>query len=305
MTTSSPIDLRCAPWTAAQGVDPVGSAATFDHLLLVEVPLPWPAKVEDLPLLASVPGAPGLRIQTIAPDAIRADGATRVTSWTRASGRLVGRELLVVDGRVADVLAALATGAPVPTGAVTDEWPAAPEILVCTHGSRDRCCGSFGTRLAADLADVLDDEIRVRRTSHLGGHRFAPTALTLPDGRSWAFVDADRLAGIARRSIDPAEVLDSYRGSALLPPASQVVERSLFRDRGWRALDARIDDITSEERTDGSIRASVRWSDDVDAGVRSGTVRIRRSYPVLPCGLDPAEATKTSPEFALDQETSS
>ena len=49
----------------------------------------------------------------------------------------------------------------------------------------DRCCGSLGTALAQELlADPLQlgDDVRVWRTSHTGGHRFAPTALVLPQG---------------------------------------------------------------------------------------------------------------------------
>ena len=48
-------------------------------------------------------------------------------------------------------------------------------LLVCTHGGRDRCCGSDGTRLFQAL--FPPPGVRVWRTSHTAGHRFAPTAI--------------------------------------------------------------------------------------------------------------------------------
>ena len=54
----------------------------------------------------------------------------------------------------------------------------ARDILVCTHGARDACCGKFGYGFYVEmrgLAAVRGDGVRVWRTSHLGGHRFAPT----------------------------------------------------------------------------------------------------------------------------------
>ena len=73
-------ELRCAPWTKAQGVDPIGSAGRFDALLLVEWPLPWPSDVSDIPALAPASGDPRARVMTVVPraDDGEADGLTRV-----------------------------------------------------------------------------------------------------------------------------------------------------------------------------------------------------------------------------------
>ena len=55
-----------------------------------------------------------------------------------------------------------------------------PLILVCTHGTRDRCCALLGGRFFASMAKKNPNI--VWQASHLGGHRFAPVALCLPHG---------------------------------------------------------------------------------------------------------------------------
>lgn len=54
--------------------------------------------------------------------------------------------------------------------------------LVCTNGKRDICCAQLGR----PLLEQLEAEGReVWESSHIGGHRFAPVHLSLPDGRIW------------------------------------------------------------------------------------------------------------------------
>ena len=53
-------------------------------------------------------------------------------------------------------------------------------VLVCTHGTRDACCAVRGRPIVATLARALPEE--VWECTHLGGHRFAGTLLSLPDG---------------------------------------------------------------------------------------------------------------------------
>ena len=55
-----------------------------------------------------------------------------------------------------------------------------PLLLVCTHSKRDLCCAMYGRPLAAGLASNPNYAQAVWETSHLGGHRFAPTAVQLP-----------------------------------------------------------------------------------------------------------------------------
>lgn len=56
------------------------------------------------------------------------------------------------------------------------------DILVCTHGSRDVCWGKFGYAIYKLLRarHAAPNGLRVWRTSHIGGHRFASTLLDFP-----------------------------------------------------------------------------------------------------------------------------
>lgn len=288
-------DLRCAPWTFELGVDPIGSAVRFDRLVTVEVPLPWPADVGDLPWIAELGEPEGVRVQTIVPEVARTDGSVLVTRWDRSGARFQGTDWLVAAPDVPVALAAVAAGEDAP--GVPE--PAPDEVLVCGHGTRDRCCGGSGTRLAVEARAALP-RWRIRRTSHLGGHRFAPTALTLPEGRVWAYLDAESLAGIVERTMHPHTARDHYRGHVALDPWAQVVEAQGLTGEGWAALD--VDDLTADVRVaNGGDAAEVtlHWDGPDGPGIREGAVRVRRRYPVLQCGYPAEQAKKTAPEFEL------
>ncbi|MFQ5698779.1 MAG: sucrase ferredoxin [Myxococcota bacterium] len=58
-----------------------------------------------------------------------------------------------------------------------------PLLLVCSDGRHDRCCALHGRRLFGALRRAAPAGLEVAESSHLGGHRFAPTVLVLPEGR--------------------------------------------------------------------------------------------------------------------------
>ena len=134
------------------------------------------------------------------------------------------------------------------------------------------------------------------RCSHTGGHRFAPTAITLPDGRAWAYVDADLLDDIVRRRGDVARVARHDRGTSAVEPWAQVVERAMFEREGWGWLDRDLTAVATEVAPDG-LRATVglAW----EGGGAIGEVEVSRVLPVLVCGEPPERATKSSPEYRL------
>jgi hypothetical protein len=296
--------FRCAPWTRAQGVDPIGSAGSFDQLLLVEWPLPWPADVGEIAALASAAADPRARLMTVVPrlDGAGADGLVRVVHRRRAgTHRLVGVDHRLPAGDVPALLLAL-LDAP---GREQHDWPtvvgdAPPEVLVCGHGRRDPCCGRWGTLLHAALAAHPSD-VRVWRCSHTGGHRFAPTAITLPDGRAWAYVDEALIEGILTRRAPVATLVPHDRGCLALDPWAQVVERALFEQVGWTWLDGDVTAVRTEPAADGqSARVRLEWrTDEGTTGRADATVEVTRTLPVLVCGSPPEAAKKSSPELAL------
>lgn len=55
-----------------------------------------------------------------------------------------------------------------------------PQYFVCTNGQRDLCCARYGLPAYARLRELVRE--RAWQTTHLGGHRFAPNVLVLPQG---------------------------------------------------------------------------------------------------------------------------
>jgi hypothetical protein len=123
------------------------------------------------------------------------------------------------------------------------------DILICTHGSHDRCCARGENPFyiqARRMLRSLPDDIQVWRSSHFGGHRFAPTAITFPDGRVYARLDLFSLKSLLTRSGNVALINPIYRGSSLLPEELQSLERSLFLRFGWAWMNAafRVQNLT-------------------------------------------------------------
>ena len=65
----------------------------------------------------------------------------------------------------------------------------APRYFVCTNGQRDLCCARFGLPLYNRLREQLGE--RAWQVTHLGGHRFAPNVLVLPQGVLYGRVGAE------------------------------------------------------------------------------------------------------------------
>ncbi|WP_300010530.1 sucrase ferredoxin [Pseudonocardia sp.] len=111
-----------------------------------------------------------------------------------------------------------------------------PLLLVCTHGRRDRCCAVDGRALAAAVTAVGEPD--VWECSHLGGHRFAPTALVLPTGYLYGRLDPTS-AIAARKAAALGEVEAALsRGRSTWSAAGQVAELAVRHRTGLRDADA-------------------------------------------------------------------
>jgi hypothetical protein len=294
-------DLRCATWTRVQAVDPIGTAGSATAVLAVEWPQPWPARMEEVPelrrLLEETAGA-GVQLQAVVPD--RSDPfALRVMAYTPSPG--AGFEKTEATASRGDLVATalrlLRDPSPAPRSPLPD---GVLDVQICAHGRRDRCCGSLGTRLATRLLaqDSTEHRIRIWRTSHTGGHRFAPTAIVLPQGTVWAYLNEDSLLNILHRSGDLEELLPHYRGYLRLgSPALQAIERAVLAEVGWPLFDmARW----GEELGGGHYRLHVETPSG-GSSVWDGTVRTTRTLPVPVCGEPIEHAVKSQVELAVGE----
>lgn len=319
-TTLPPLtnDLRCAPQAVELGLDPRGTATRCDVVILIEYTGMWPARIEDIELIAGLPELPaGHRILTT-----RGADSTAMPSLTvwRAGDdlRFTGVDYEVSPGHMADAIGAMAEGGdPNEADGVMTIGDAPPEVLICGHGRRDTCCGNFGVRLLAQAEEEAAEAwpgVRVRRCSHTGGHRFAPTGLTMPEGRMWAFLDLDLLDAAVTGRPDPG-LADANRGLMALDPLAQRAEAELWSEHGpwWRSATTTVEEIEgphggaedpSTADPNPARRFHVRWDGlDDGSGRNTGeaTVTVRRSgaVPVPACGVPIDEASKTSPTYEV------
>ncbi|TDD71351.1 sucrase ferredoxin [Jiangella aurantiaca] len=158
-----------------------------------------------------------------------------------------------------------------------------PLLLVCTNGRRDLCCAAKGRQLVADLRDdVLG---RVWETTHLGGHRFAPTAVLLPHGVAYGRMD-DKLALLLVEEARAGRFLDDgYRGRSTFDRPGQSAEAAVRRVLGDTGLDdLAVSSVVSV--ADTAWRAVVEHRDG-----RTWTVAVRaeEQQPPRPesCGKPP------------------
>ena len=304
----APSSERCSLLTRSLGVDPVGTAGSFDVFVLLEHPLPWPRDLGDDPALAPLLAAAAAdagrrwRLQGLVPHG-DGDGERRVIVYERPADGFHGyvrREATAPAGDVVELAGALAAGGgDVPRTDADD----VQDVLICTHGRRDVCCGTLGTALWRDLdgrLHVLGPDVRLWRTSHTGGHRFAPTAITFPAGQYWSAVDARLIRHVVRRDGAVEDATTRYRGSAAMPsPAVQAAEREAFRREGWPWL-TYVRSGRELSSTDGTVLARVEFT--TPAGRSGGydvEVVVRRVVPVPDCGKPLAEAKKSEAELAV------
>lgn len=158
-------------------------------------------------------------------------GACTLTSATISDPR----ELLEIDfNRLADgdVVGAWAKATPSPD----------PILLVCTHAKRDVCCAIKGRPIAQKLAADPSLADLVWETSHLGGHRFAATAVQLPHG--WVHGRLDPvsatlvLADAARKP--PTVSMANARGRSSLSAAAQAADIEARRTANITGIDATV-----------------------------------------------------------------
>ena len=260
--------FRCSDEAAERGDPMLGTAPPQRDWLLVEHPAPWPVNAPfgaDLPddLLRRL-GHPGLRTVLVrrhgragAPD--RLDGPRR---WfCLREGHLRAGHWTDPD----DLLASLDPGG----GTAYD----APLALVCTHGVHDVCCALKGRPVAAALSARWPEA--TWECSHLGGDRFAPNVLLLPDLACYAGMPAAEAVRVVAAHLAGRPDTTRLRGVAGHHPAEQVALATVVERLGpgtLRDLAARVVDRS------GDLDAGT-WTVDVADRARVVVLSSRRPEP--------------------------
>jgi hypothetical protein len=285
--------VRCTVFAAENRIDPGGTGLAPDVIVLVEVAEPWPKPAGKHPDLVDFVSAAALnpaQIRLLAAEP-HDPTARRILTFRPADGGMLRTELPLGDDAVSTLQAALDAE---PTLVLSG--PGAPRsLLVCTQGSHDICCGDQGVEFA-DAAEASRPDVELFRVSHTGGHRFAPTAMTLPDGRMWAWLNPASLDGLLDRTMTPAEAAASCRGWWGTPTGPrQVAERAVFAERGFE-----LDDVgrtVETEEIDGGHMVTVTVSGETP---QRFLVRPGREVVTIACDAPGGQPTKPGREWTVE-----
>lgn len=194
---------RCSDAARDRGDPMVGTAPRVDRWLLVEHPGPW-----AIDALAGSGIAAGVQA-TLRAAAADVTGRIALVRRPDRRARTPSRSWLVVDSVAGTVVAGRWRHAEDLLGAVpalTGE-PATPAhqllLLVCTHGRHDTCCAVRGRPVAGALAQRWPEA--TWECSHVGGDRFAPNVVVLPDGYYYGGLDP----------VSAVEVVDAHVSGAV------------------------------------------------------------------------------------------
>ena len=245
---------RCSDLSLAAGEALGATATTAERWLLVEVSGAWPRDVTDGTALPD-----GAR-ETVA--AWLGSTRRRRLQFMRRPGRK-GAQLLAFVVRAEETrgevrrieLGSLVDLARLDLDSAGDTVETSL-VLVCGHGSRDRCCALRGTELFTLLEGRLSEE-ELWISSHQGGHRFAPNLLVLPAGLQFGRVPQEDALFLTAQALAGKIELESYRGRTCYDGIVQAAELTVRRAAGLEGvselfLEAVEDAVVTFRTSEGS-----------------------------------------------------
>lgn len=261
--------VECALIARELGEGLAGTAAHTTGWVAVEHPGPWTPRAPTRAELGGVAAhldVDGVRVQLVRPVQHTHDTLPRAAGHTvllahaavQPSDRWVERlhvddlrELLQLDPQVVLSPEAPGLGEPVDH----DVW------LVCTHARRDACCAVHGRPAAHALHDA---GVEVWETTHTGGHRFAATAVVLPDGLSLGRLDTVDVVAVAHAFADGHLPADLLRGRCAVARAGQAAEAALRERLGVDGRDAVLPADGGEGGTVALLADGELWVAEVE-----------------------------------------
>jgi hypothetical protein len=222
--------FRCSDAARVRADPLAGSAPPARRWLLLEHPGPWRTD--------AIAGA-GIDADVLSTLVDKAGSATRIL-LIRRPGRidrhaprrwiLTALDSTTITGRwqgdhdLLDAADALSDASPRPMET------SQPLILVCTHGVHDVCCALRGRPVALELASRWPD--LVWECSHIGGDRFAPNVVLLPDGFYYGNLDPASAIDTVEAHLAGTVLTDRLRGMVRYLPPVQAAAIAAYEHYG-------------------------------------------------------------------------
>ena len=267
---------NCSAFSDRLGEPLAGTAPVATTWLAIEQPGPWGARAltqshmdrfvgQELGRQAEGTGLRIALIRRVGHHALTdADAPRRVLICDTRPGTTAVRSFTVSDPR--DLL-------DLDLGSIAAGWidelgepHADPAILVCTNGKRDRCCAELGRSLALDLAEAAASvaesaaesepesdsaalaAAEIWEADHLGGHRFAPTAVVLPTGYVYGRLDIATAAAAVDAARRGQVEIEQARGRSTWSRPGQAADLALRAE--LQEFDADAVRVIGEQRLD-------------------------------------------------------
>jgi hypothetical protein len=215
----------CARTVLAAG-SIVGTAPNEEAYVILELPKPWPAKIKKMEGLAETLRPVLKKHRSVDAKLLAApeiDWLEPCESPRALLVRWTGRNAVYQAFPATPEALREALDSPLPS----QKFQA---YIVCTHGSRDPCCGLLGIPVYQALS--AQGSRPVLQVSHLGGHRFAPVVGVFPEWKFYGRLKPDEFL-LLNRALDNGEpYLKGYRGHGQLKGYLQVVEARLWEENG-------------------------------------------------------------------------
>lgn len=152
--------------------------------------------------------------------------------------------------------------------------------FVCTNGQRDLCCARYGLPAYAELRTLVGN--RTWQTTHLGGHRFAPNVLVLPQGAIYGRVFPEEIAAFVETIETGALSRCHLRGRSAYSPEAQAAEALLDGAGRLRSVDG---GTVTFETANGTATVNVQpATKPLEVIASCGKTETEAVFPLQPVG---------------------
>lgn len=121
-----------------------------------------------------------------------------------------------------------------------------PLLLVCTHAKRDRCCAVKGRSMINKLVQKYPfghgNDV-VWETSHIKGHRFAPTMLLMPWAYSFGRMTFEATDAMLEAALHGEYFVPGNRGRGTLSAPAQAAEVAVAAELARAGEQVRYGDL--------------------------------------------------------------
>lgn len=208
--------IRCTDGAASEQL--AGTATVARQWWLFEVPGSWGSDAVTtcrIPAISALTSSPDRRVLLVRRPGRHPASDSPVRMWVVDAtnpGSVPLGATLPDPGVILDDLARIA---------LTPD-PDAPILAVCTNARRDLCCGIDGRALVA----AIGEHPGLWECTHLGGHRFAATAIQVRRSMIYGRLTHDAALELLTAPGDAR--LDLARGRTCLDPPAQAAELALL-----------------------------------------------------------------------------